>query len=111
MACLLFSAVKINFMPQFIPVSAVSEAFKSCLTASLCSATRLLGSLRFTCERRLPASVLNFACYSCCGTQGTASALCRGADLPGAGQGSLCLQYLLPWRETLGLSLIKHRER
>lgn len=43
MACLLFSTVKINFMPQFIPVFAASKAFKSYLAASLCSVTVCLG--------------------------------------------------------------------
>lgn len=43
MACLLFSTVKINFMPQFIPVFAASKAFKSYLAALLCSVTVCLG--------------------------------------------------------------------
>lgn len=43
MACLLFSAVKINFMPQFIPVFAASEAFKSYLAAWRCFVTGCLG--------------------------------------------------------------------
>lgn len=65
MACLLFSTVKINFMPQFIPVFAASKAFKSYLAAWLCSVARLLGSLWFTCERRLRADAVNFVCYIC----------------------------------------------
>jgi len=71
MACLLFSTVRINFMPQFIPGFAASKAFKSYLAASLCSVTRLLVSLWFTCERRLRAGVVNFVCYICRVIRGT----------------------------------------
>lgn len=82
MACLLFSTVKINFMPQFIPVFAASKAFKSYLAAWLCSVPRLRSPFGSPVSAGFEQTWLILYATSATGSKAPLSALFQRLDLP-----------------------------
>lgn len=110
MACLLFSTVKINFMPQFIPVFAASKAFKSYLAAWLCSVPRLHGPFGSPVSAGFEQTWLILYATSAAGSKAPLSGLFQRLDLPLMGPCPFCVKFLLCWSEGLCHPLVKKEE-
>lgn len=95
MACLLFSTVKINFMPQFIPVFAASKAFKSYLAARLCSVPRLHGPFGSPVSAGFEQTWLILYATSAAGSEAPSSGLFQRLDLPLMGLSPFCLKICI----------------